>query len=497
MNVPSGGRARLRVGQDPISSEDMVLKVDPLENPDESAPKIAFRRCPSVGVEEEFLLHDTARGMLAPRAPELLTRLADAVSGACSEMQNTQIELVTEPETTLEAMATGLLRNREQASAAASEMGLRLLPAGMPPQMSLQAPPARASIDDSRYRKIFARYGAAAERYQGCGTHVHVEVPDRETAVAVLGHLTPWLPLLVALGGNSAYAGGADTRFSSWRIATQRRFPVSGLPPEFRSATHYDETVDALVDAGLLEDGHTCFWLARLSDRYPTIEIRASDVGLTADDSVLQAALGRALVMTALSDLEKGHPPPTINPMWGDAAVWTAARHGLEGPALDPFTGRKITVSEYTTMLLDKTTDALCEAGDYYAVRTLLAALKKRGSGAQLQRCAARGGHAAVTSMLHGATCQAAGLGRNAGLILNAAQRDWSDAQMENEQSKSQPETTPPAEDQTNLVHEEHDPDTGSQPKVAGGAIIFLTAAIAIAFLIVAVYVGGQAFNAW
>ncbi len=474
-----------------------MLKVDPLENPDESAPALAPRGCPSVGVEEEFLLHDAERGVLAPCAPELLAGLADDVNGACSEMQNTQIELVTQPETALGALAAGLLRNREQASAAAHEMGLQLLPAGMPPQMSPQSPPARPSVSDNRYRKMFARYGAAAERYQGCGTHVHVEVPDRETAVAVLGHLTPWLPLLVALGGNSAYSGGADTRFSSWRIATQRRFPVSGLPPQFRSAAHYDESVAALVDAGLLEDGHTCFWLARLSDRYPTIEIRASDVGLTADDSVLQAALGRALVMTALSDLQKGDPPPAIDPLWGDAALWTAARHGLEGPAIDPVTGKKVTVSEYTSMLLDKTTDALCEAGDYYAVRTFLAALRKRGSGAQLQRSAARGGHAAVTSMLHGATCQTAGLGRNAGLILNAAQRDWRDVHMENEHSKSQPEPTPPAEDQTNLVHEEPDPDAGSQPKVAGGVIIVLTAAIAIAFLVVAVYLGGQAFNAW
>ncbi|GGC55425.1 hypothetical protein IEU95_08790 [Hoyosella rhizosphaerae] len=66
---------------------------------------------------------------------------------------------------------------------------------------------------------------------------------------------------------------------------------------------------------------------------------------------------------------------------------------------------------------------------------------------------------------------------------------------VEHENSKSRPEPTPPAEDQTSLVHEEHQPSNGPQPKLAGAVVTLAVVAIAVGFLIVAIYVGVQAFS--
>lgn len=467
--------------------ESNVLKGDPLGgSPGQPSQGKTLR----VGVEEEFLLHDLKTGRLAPRAPELIELLSNASFSARSEMQSTQIEISTEPADTLASVRSGLLQGRKRVADAARELGLSLLPAGMPPHET----PLRTPVDDPRYQKMFKRYGAAAERYQGCGAHVHVEIPDRDTGVAVLGHVRPWLPLLAAIGGNSAFCSGGDTRFSSWRMITQRRFPVSGLPPLCERADQYDAAVTTLVEAGLLEDHHTCFWLARLSDRYPTIEFRTSDVGITADDSALQAALSRALVITALREIDSGVMPPEIEPQWADAAVWSAARYGLDGPLIDPVRREPFPASTLLAMLLDKTTDALCAAGDYYDVRTMLSALKKRGTGAQLQRRAET--VTGVVTMLTAAGCHAEGLGRGATHLLPATD-DWRASDMPENENNPKPEPTPPAEDQTNLVHEEPAQKSGMQPKAAGTGVVILTALLAIAFLIVAVYLGGSLLGAW
>lgn len=468
-----------------------MLKVDPLEDPGDTA-----RNALRVGVEEEFLLYDVRTGELAARAPALIEMLEHSGSSARSELQSTQVEVATEPSRSLKSITSGLLQNRKRLTAAAHELGLAVVPAGLPPGAS----PLHTPVDDPRYRKMFERYGAAAQHYQGCGTHVHVEVPDRDVAVAVLGHIRPWLPLLVAIGGNSPYCHETDTHFSSWRIAMQRRYPLAGLPPLLRSAAEYDATVAALVEVGALEDQHTCFWLARLSDKYPTIEIRASDVGLTADDSALQAALSRAIVLSALRDADSGMAPPVIDQQWADAAVWAAARFGLNGPLIDPVRREQLPATAMLAILLEKTTDALCEAGDYYNARTLLSGVKRRGTGSQLQRTAGSSGPKAVLGLLTMASCTAEGLRDGSTALTRAVDNDWNGVKMENkgdQPTNRTPEPTPPAEDQTHLVHEEHEPDTGPQPKAAGGAVVVIAAVIAIAFLVVAVYLGGSLFGAW
>ncbi|GIJ28472.1 hypothetical protein Vqi01_36340 [Micromonospora qiuiae] len=47
---------------------------------------------------------------------------------------------------------------------------------------------------------------------------------------------------------------------------------------------------------------------ARLSAKYPTVELRIGDVCPTVDDAVLVAALVRALVATALDDITATSP---------------------------------------------------------------------------------------------------------------------------------------------------------------------------------------------
>jgi glutamate---cysteine ligase / carboxylate-amine ligase len=218
--------------------------------------------------------------------------------------------------------------------------------------------------------------------------------------VAVVNHLRPWLPTLLALSANSPFDQGRDSGYASWRIQAQARFPGAGVPPWFSSAAAYDRHLHRLVEIGVLADEGTTFWLARPSQRLPTVEVRAADAAATVDEAMLQAALVRALVHTALVDLAIGREAPTVPDRLCTAALWSAARYGLGGPGIHPLEERRVDAWILLEELLRRVRPALEDNGDLVAVRTLVGQVRLGGTGAVRQRAAAAHGLPAVVDML-------------------------------------------------------------------------------------------------
>lgn len=334
------------------------------------------------GVEEEFLLADPATGRTVPAAPEVLKVARELPGGAVhAELQQTQVEAATSPCATLGELEHQLRQGRTRLSAAAQSCGVWLVPSGTPPLGG----PALPS-DGERFAGIAGRYAEVVRDYQACGCHVHVAVPDLETAVAVCNHLRPWLPALLALSVNSPFHHGLDTGYASWRMVEQARFPGAGVPPRCRDAADHTARVRRLVDCGVIEDAAMTFWLVRPSPSWPTVEFRVADVGVDVPAALLQAALSRALVVTALADLERGAEAPELDDQVLAAAVWTAARYGLDGPAVHPVRGCRVPVTELLDELVVRVAPAL--AGDLAVVRELFRGVLRGGTGAERQRAA-------------------------------------------------------------------------------------------------------------
>lgn len=359
------------------------------------------------GVEEEFLLVDPASGEPVEGARRVLDRAGDLPGAAPdatlqAELFDTQVEAATGICRTLDEVRAQVWHGRRQLAGAARGEGLWLIASGTPVLDS--APPAASTGE--RFSLITRTYAGVVADYQCCGCHVHVGVPDRETAVAVVNHLAPWLPTLLALSVNSAFERGRYTGYGSWRMVTQSRFPGSGIAPWFASAIAYDRQVDQLVDCGVLADRHQSFWLARPSARLPTVELRVADVAGTADDAVLQAALSRALVDTALAELAAGREAAPVGGQLAAAAVWTAARYGLCGPGVDLRTARPVPAGRLLTELITVIRPALEDNGDLTAVRDGIATVSATGTGAEHQRRAAANGPPAVLRLLAARTLQ-------------------------------------------------------------------------------------------
>src|SRR3990170_1986393 len=86
------------------------------------------------------------------------------------------------------------------------------------------------------------------------GLHVHVAVPDRQTAIDVMTEARYFLPHLLALSTSSPFWLGRDTGLKSYRTTVFRRFPRTGVPDRFDSWSEYEEYVQMLVDLHCIDD---------------------------------------------------------------------------------------------------------------------------------------------------------------------------------------------------------------------------------------------------
>ena len=203
------------------------------------------------------------------------------------ELQLQQVETSTRPCGTLEELDGELRAARVAAAEAAARVGVQVVALATSP-----IPVAPETTAKPRYRRMAEAFGLTAQEQLTCGCHVHVQIESDEEGVAVLDRIQPWLAGLLALSGNSPFWQGLDSFLL-------RELPVSGLGPLavlgptewFGSAQAYQATVQQMVATGTLLDRGMVYFDARLSQRYPTLEVLIADVRLRHQDALLIAAL--------------------------------------------------------------------------------------------------------------------------------------------------------------------------------------------------------------
>jgi carboxylate-amine ligase len=219
-----------------------------------------------------------------------------------------------------------------------------------------------------------------------CACHVHVAVPSRQLGVEALLRLRRWLPALIALTANSPIWEGRDTGWASQRLVFASRWPTAVPAPPVAKVEEYDGLVDGAVSSGAALDQRSVYFLARLSPRYPTLETRVADVGLTADETLAYAGLVRALVATAVDDAVRGRPVPFVPQSHHRDSCRSAAQVGLAGALTDPLTGERHDSWAFVDCLVAHVRPQLRVHGDEAVVGSMLDRLRVVGGGADRQR---------------------------------------------------------------------------------------------------------------
>lgn len=246
------------------------------------------------GIEEEYHLVDLASRDLAP-APEGLMSACEARLGkqVAPEFFRSQIEIGTQVcHSPAEARAE-LARLRSTVASEARRFGLAPIAASTHPfarKAHLQ------TTDKERYQRLAKDFGGIGRRLSICGMHVHVAIEDAELRIDLMNQVRYFLPHLLMLSTSSPFWEGEDTGLKSYRLAVFHELPRTGLPQRFESFGEFERTVDVLVRAGIIEDGTKIWWDLRPSARFPTLEMRVTDVTPRIEDALAIAAMFRCLL---------------------------------------------------------------------------------------------------------------------------------------------------------------------------------------------------------
>lgn len=288
----------------------------------------------SVGIEEEyFLVGRQTRDVVAAPTADLVAE-CQAVLGpnVSPELLRAQIEVQTCVCGGMAQARSELARARKTVAEVVGRHGVAVMAASTHPfaRWDEQVPTAK-----ERYTNIARDLQAPGRRLMICGMHVHVAVEDDELRLDLMNQASYFLPHLLALSTSSPFWRGQDTGLRSYRVSIFREIPRTGLPEVFESWGEYARRVHQLVGVGLIEDATKLWWDVRPSHRFPTLEMRVTDVCTRLDDAIAIAALWRCL-LRMLWRLRAENKRWRVYPrMLIEENRWRAQRYGFDEGLVD------------------------------------------------------------------------------------------------------------------------------------------------------------------
>jgi glutamate---cysteine ligase / carboxylate-amine ligase len=162
------------------------------------------------------------------------------------------------------------------------------------------------------------------------------------------------------------------------------RWPSAGPTDTFGTPDAYHELVHSMVESGVLLDDGMIYFDGRLSRprRYPTVEIRVAHVSVDLEDTLVVAALCRALVETAAAEAARGGPVPQMPTSLLRLASWQAGHDDVGGVLVDPVSRRPRPWIQVMRDLVIHVHDSLEAFGDIGRVEVGIDRLTRVGTGA-------------------------------------------------------------------------------------------------------------------
>jgi carboxylate-amine ligase len=300
----------------------------------------------TVGLEEEVLLLDPETYDLAPRAAEVLDRLADPARFK-PELPAAQLEIVTAPHANVAAALAELEASRRDLVAGGAGIA-RPAATGLHPF----ANPNGELADLEAYAHTREEYARVARLQLVSALQVHVAVGGAERSLAVYNALRSYLPEILALSANAPFIAGEDTGLATARPKINELLPRQGVPPPIESWEDFAEALRWGARAGNVLGARTWWWELRPHPAHGTLEVRVPDAQSTLEDAAALAGTVVALIAHLAERHDAGEPLP-VAPTWRiEENRWSAARHGSEGMLADLDTGERIPARERLGSLL-------------------------------------------------------------------------------------------------------------------------------------------------
>ena len=335
------------------------------------------------GIEEEYLLVDPNTRNLAIDPPKALFAESEAAlkKQVSPEFLRSQIEVGTRVCATHDEARNELTHLRGTIARIAGRHGLAPIAASTHPFAGWAD---QRHTDKERYRTLAHDLQVIGRRLVICGMHVHVAIEDDDFRIDLMNQIRYFLPHLLVLSTSSPFWQGDNTGLKSYRLAIHEESPRTGLPGSFGSWHEYQSTIGVLVQAGVIEDATKIWWDIRPSARFPTLEMRITDVCTRLDDALAIAALYRCIcrmLFRLRRDNQRWRQYPLL---LLNENRWRAQRYGLDQGLFDFGRGEIVPVAalieELIVLVADDAAFFGCQA-EIAHLRTIIV----RGTSADLQ----------------------------------------------------------------------------------------------------------------
>ncbi len=336
----------------------------------------------TLGIEEEFQIIDPQTRELRSHVQQILEEgkmtLKENVK---AEMHQSVIELGTDICASAADAREQVVRLRSDLAALAEKRGMKIASAGTHPFSHWND---QRITEGERYETIVKDLQQVARANLIFGLHVHVGIPDRNTAIHVMNQARYFLPHLFALSANSPFWLGRDTGFKGYRLKVFERFPRTGIPDAFDGLSEYEEYLKLLVKTNCVDNAKKIWWDIRLHPFFDTLEVRICDAQSRVEDTIAIAALIQAIIFK-LHKLQRQNLSFRIyRRRVIDENRWRACRYGLDSKLIDFGKENEVDERELLHEMLDFVATEVDELGSAKEVAHVENILRD-GSGADRQ----------------------------------------------------------------------------------------------------------------
>lgn len=337
----------------------------------------------TIGIEEEYLLVDKDTRDLAQDPPADFMEDCKRLLGdhVMPEFLRCQVEVGTPVCASMNEAKTQLQHFRATVAHAADAYGMAPIACSTHPFAKWDR---QQNTDKDRYNDLAKDLQVVVRRMIICGMHVHIGIANQAVRNDLFNQLTYFLPHLLALSTSSPFWQGRKSGLKSYRLSVFDELPRTGLPYNFDSADEYRRTIDTLVKAGVIEDATKVWWDLRPSNRFPTLEMRITDVCTLIDDTLAIASLYRCLARMLFRLRVANQRWRTYSHFLINENRWLAQRHGVEGKLIDFGAGTAVAYSQLVEELIElvaEDADALDCVDEVHHCRIIV----QRGTSAERQ----------------------------------------------------------------------------------------------------------------
>jgi len=287
----------------------------------------------TLGIEEEFAIVD-------PETRELRSHIQEILEGGKvtlkeqikPEMHQSVVELGTEICQSIVDARAHVIELRGKLAELAGRSGLKIASVGTHPFSHWRD---QLITEGERYQQIVKDMQSLARANLIFGLHVHVGIPNRDTAIHVMNQARYFLPHIYALSVNSPFWVGQDTGLKGYRLKVFERFPRTGIPDAFESLSEYEDFCKLLVKTGCIDNAKKIWWDIRLHPFFDTLEVRVCDAQSRVDDTLAIAALIQAVIAKLHKLLRQNITFRVYRRRLLDENRWRASRYGIDGKLID------------------------------------------------------------------------------------------------------------------------------------------------------------------